>query len=419
MIRNFLRPAFIALMAGVIAPGHAQILTLVQAEELAVERDPTIAALREQAKSVAESAVADGELPDPKLKFGLVNFPTDSFSRTQEPVTQIQLGAQQTFPPGRSLRYARERGERLSQAETARAEDRRLIVLRDLRISWYETYYWARAAQIVSESRGLFEHLVRITRRRYAAGGQNQQDVFRSELELELLQDRISQVHTNEDKARADLAQWIGHEAAARSLPLDMAGAATVADRADLLASLEAHPAVAVEDARVAARRLSIKTAHEAYKPRWTVDVTYGARDGSNIDGSQRADFLSAMVLVDVPIRPGRRQDRRLAADHHAANAAVDTRAATLRRLRAMFDDSYASWRRLNERVQRYDENLLELADANVEAAFNAYQNDRGDFTQLIRARISALETRLNALRLRVDRAQSAARLDYLAGGAS
>ena len=149
------------------------------------------------------------------------------------------------------------------------------------------------------------------------------------------------------------------------------------------------------------------------------VDVTYGIRDGDNIDGSERADFLSAMLLVDIPIRQKRRQDRRLAASHHAANAAVDTRAATLRQLRTMLDDGYASWQRLNQRLERYDKSLLDLADANIEAAFNAYQSDRGDFTQLMRARISELDTRLNALRLRVDRAQAQARLMYLAGGDS
>jgi hypothetical protein len=105
----------------------------------------------------------------------------------------------------------------------------------------------------------------------------------------------------------------------------------------------------------------------------------------------ERPDLFSVMVMVDLPIFPGDRQSRRLEEEH-------------------------AAWTRTGERLERYEKLLIPRARENTEAALNAYQSERGDFTALLRARISELDTRLDALRLRVDRAKARAGLLYLAG---
>ena len=48
--------------------------------------------------SVQGTVTLSGQLPDPKLKIGVMNLPLDSFERDQEAMTQLQLGLQQAFP---------------------------------------------------------------------------------------------------------------------------------------------------------------------------------------------------------------------------------------------------------------------------------------------------------------------------------
>ena len=81
-----------------------------------------------------------------------------------------------------------------------------------------------------------------------------------------------------------------------------------------------------------------------------------------------------------------------------------------------MLLEAHADWTSLNDRVERYRSILIRRAQQNVEAALDAYQSDRGDFTQLMRARLTELDTQLKALRVEVDRAKARARLLYLAG---
>ncbi|TNF95146.1 MAG: hypothetical protein EP297_11660 [Gammaproteobacteria bacterium] len=393
---------------------HAE-LNLQQAEEIAVNEDPMLAGLREKAKAFQEQSVADGQLPDPKLKFGLMNFPTDTFHRRQEPMTQVQLGVQQMFPPGNTLEHKSKRTSYMGNVQQAKALVQELKIRREVRKAWLETWYWVEADKVVRKSQDLFNQLVNITRSRYTVGGQNQQDVIRAELELEMLGDKQTNINAMEEKNRAELARWIGSDRSADSLGSELPVLTQISEYKKLLDGLKDHPVMHAENAQVQASQQAVAIARDAYKPKWMLDMTYGAREGDNMDGSERADFASAMVMVDMPLFVDKRQDRNLAASQHRASAAKLARDTRYKDLERMLSKTHAEWVRLDERVKRYEKSLLPQARANAEASLNAYQSDRGDFTMLMRARIT-VNTRLQAMRLKVDYAKSQAGLLYLAG---
>jgi len=68
-----------AALAFAAAPLSAQILTLDAARERALARQPALTALELNARAMAEAASAEGALPDPRLKFGLLNLPARNF----------------------------------------------------------------------------------------------------------------------------------------------------------------------------------------------------------------------------------------------------------------------------------------------------------------------------------------------------
>ena len=185
-------------------------LSLQQAEQLALEADPVVNSHRASSRSYDASAIANGTLPDPKLRLGMFNVPLDSFSTTEDPATQLRVGIQQEFPRGKSNALKQQQTNWLSQAAAARADDEKLKLLMHVRDTYLNLYYQTRAASIVNETRRLFAKLVRITEDQYAAGRANQQDVIRADLELSRLDDRATKIQSNEDEYRATLAQWIG-----------------------------------------------------------------------------------------------------------------------------------------------------------------------------------------------------------------
>jgi outer membrane protein TolC len=391
-------------------------LTVDDAVQLALVRDPGVAALQARAGGFDEQAVADGQLPDPQLKIGAANFPVDTFSRTQEPMTQVQVGIQQAFPPGKTLSLRRRRTEAMSAQERAGADEQALAVRRSVRDAWLQLYYQLRSSRIIEETKGLFSQLAAIIQSYYASGRRGQQDVIEAQLELSKLDDRLIDIEAQTQAARAELAKWVGAAAAQRELPVKLPALPEPGAKGILRTGLDKHPFLEVQQERIEQARLGVALAREQYKPGWRFDLTYGIRGGQDPGRGERADFLTAMATIDLPLFREKRQDRRLAASQQQLNAALLTRDDRYRELLRMLEADYATWERLEQRQRLFRKTLLPHARQNAEAAMNAYRSDMADLTTLIRAEATELDTRLADLRVRVDHARAQARLLYLAG---
>ncbi len=118
------RSALVLFLGLFMAPAHAEgPISLEEAVRIALGAgDPTVARHEAQAAALGDTAVADGQLPDPRLMVGFVNWPTDSFDYDQEPMTQIQVGVLQRFPQGNILHFQQQRRERESSGAQAGGE---------------------------------------------------------------------------------------------------------------------------------------------------------------------------------------------------------------------------------------------------------------------------------------------------------
>lgn len=90
------------LVVPISAARAAELLSLEQAVAMALASNPSLAAIEARAQALATVPDQSGALPDPSLSLNLVNLPLDSFSFTQEAMTQFQIGISQVLPyPGK------------------------------------------------------------------------------------------------------------------------------------------------------------------------------------------------------------------------------------------------------------------------------------------------------------------------------
>ena len=394
----------------------AAVLGLEEAERLALDADPAVIASSARAAALRERAVADGQLPDPKLGIGLYNLPLDDFSLESQPTTQFRTKIMQAFPRGSTLRYRRLGTEWMSRAEQARMQLVRREIRRDLRQAFLELWYQRQATRIIDRSRELFKQLVEITRSHFATGRVSQQDVLQAQLELSRLDDRATRIDEQADVQRARLTRWIGEDAF-RPIDDQFPELPDLPTLDELRAGLTDHPAILAASARLKASQQQVRVAREQYKPGWNVGLEYRKRFGSDPGGGDRADMMAAMLTVDLPLFTDKRQDKRLSASQQQAEASRQLREQRLRELRRTLEADYARWQRLGEQETLFHERLLRESADNAEAALNAYQSGINEFTTLMRARITELDVRLQDLRVRVDRARAHARLLFLVPG--
>ena len=412
---SIIQVSSILLSASDLISINVSALDLPLAERLAIDSDPSIETFRVTALSYEDASVADDTLPDPRLRLGAVNVPLDSFDLEQEQMTQLKVGISQDFPRGDVLSIKQQQSQYLSQAALSMADDARLNVLRDVRETYLNLFYEVSAYQIVRETRQLFSELVKITESNYAAGRVNQQDVILAGLELARLDDRSTKIKAREESYRVRLSQWIG-DIAWNDIDNVFPPLPALPEEIDLNDVIPQHPLIRAESAKVNASKQMTEMARQEYKPGWSLLLDYGYRSGNNPDGSERSDFATAIVSLDVPLFTGNRQDKKVSANEKKISAARYLKDDQLRKLKQMYEKNHHLWQRLQERELLYKNSLLTAARNNTKASLKAYQSGVTEFNTLMRAEITALDVRLEDLRVRVDRAVAQANILYILG---
>jgi len=411
---------FVALATSALFawPANAQQrvpLTLAEAEDLALAAEPGELAMKAKAAALKARAVLAGELPDPTLHVGLNNFPIESGGFRTEGMTHAAIGLQQALPPGKSRSIGTRHYNWLAAEMNENAAARSRNVLTTVRNTWLDFYYWDRAHTLVAESRPFFDDLATVTRSLYSVGRKSQQDVLRAELELSRLQDRLIDIERQRARAQSALGEWVGGNAQ-RSLAPKLPSWGQVPALESLQDRLLEHPALRAADAQIEARSAGVDLADQRSKPRWVLDLGYSYREGMLSSGGPRSDFISLGVTVDLPFFRKRSVDSTLTAALHEHSAAKSVKEQTLRQMQSQLAAEHTRWRDLTRRVSLYDTRILAQARDHAEASLLAYQSDRGDFADVMRASIDYLNTRIDHIRLQVERAQSYAVLANLGG---
>lgn len=391
---------------------HENNLTLEDAENIAVCSAPEIQRLLAQAQSLAEKSVADGQLPDPKFIAGAINVPTNTFSFTQDEMTMISLGFEQAFPPGKSLKFKSQQTKALSDAILKKIEEQKINLLRSVRQSWLEVYYWKHTINILKSNQKLYQELLQATEALYSANKGIQSDVFQAQLEGSRLEDQIILATQQEKIARTQLKRWIGDDAQ-RSISSSLPHWPHPSTLESLQKILECHPTLTADAANIEAARMEVSYAKEQCKPGWVLDLSYGIRQGHMMDGAERSDMVTANATIDLPLFTKNRQSRQLKASTYQLEATYYDRQIHYKELLEDLNMRYATWESFLQREGLYEQKLSVQAKQNSLSALLAYQNTSGNLASVIRAYSNELTINLEQLQIKVECAKSRAALFY------
>lgn len=393
-------------------------LTLLEAENLAIHSSPELQKLKADSNALENQSVADGQLPDPQLILGTANVPTNSFSFTQDDMTMVNVGIQQTFPKGHSLAIKSQQTKALATAEQRKILAQKALLLRNVRDTWLDLYYWLQAAKITAQNQRIFHHLLKSTESQYSTGKGNQSDVLQLEVEASRLNDQGAQIQQRIAVLRAQLGRWIGQNQAHGSLSHRLPHFPNPLPIQVIQSRLLEHPLLEVDSADISAARDEVAFAKEQYKPGWMLDVDYGIRQGTYTGGmgGTRSNFIGAQVTVDLPIFSHNRQGKRLKAAAYRLEAQELDRDAHYKDLLNELTAQYAVFQSLSERENYYQQHLIPEATQNAKASLIAYQNTKTDLNSVLRAYSNKLTIQLEQTQIRVERDKARSALLYLEG---
>ena len=393
----------------------ADRLTLQQAEQIALTEEPGLIGQQWQSKAMIEQAIADGQHMDPRLQLGIVNLPTDTFDMNQEPVTQVLISYQQQFPPGDTRFLKQQRAQKQAELIDSKLSNRSLTIVRDVRQIYLEILYLEQAKKSIIKNKRLFAQLVEIVQSLFSVGRNNQQDLIRAQLEHSRLDDRLTKIEQQINTQRSRLSRWIGTENSLKPFEPELPYMPEVNLKTDfdsLSQHFINHPQVQEVDRQLELTRKDIQLVNESLKPGWGLTVSYGYREDAP-NGTERADFVSAMVAIDLPLFTANRQDKKRLSKEYEYQSLKSKRSEVIRQLVSELQQEINNESLLQQRLQLYSKLLLPQAKQQTQASMLAYQSDKGRFSDVMRAYIDDLNANLDEHRIAVDIRQTKAKILY------
>jgi outer membrane protein TolC len=376
---------FTAWPAGATEPP----LSLAEALKLAVSRSQQLVSQRAMVDAAHEMAIPAGELPDPKLRAGVENVPTqgqDAWSLTADFMTMSKIGLMQEFPREEKRRLKAARVERDAERGTAVIEATTLAIQRETATAWVARRFASAAEQAIDAQLAEGELNVKTLEAAYRAGKAPQSELIAAQSMLVELRNRATDAAMQTKRARIALTRYVG-DAALRPLG-DAPDFARLPDAARL-ADVDAQPELRLARVQASIAETETAIAREAKKPDWSAEVSYAYR------GAPYANMVSVMFSIDLPWSQGTRQDREHAAKLREEDAARAMLEDTQRMRAAEVQAMQAEWESARTQALRIESELVPLARQRREAALAAYRGGTGALAAVLDARRALLDAEL------------------------
>ena len=387
-----------------------ETLSLDQAIALAEKQAPQLTAQDAAVRAAANEAIRAPQLPDPQLIAGIENLPVDTgdrFSLTRDFMTMRKIGVEQMFPRKEKRRLRGAAAEADVQKEQASLATERLNVQHEVVVAWIERYVAERQRDLLVELRDESQLLATTTRAALKGGKGSSSDVLAVDGDRLQLDDRLDVAKRDVEQAQADLARWVGTDAASRPLadPPDFTELRTAPGA--LLENVGSHAALQTYTAMEARAEADVALARAEKKPDWSVEVAYAQR------GPTYSNMLSVEFRVDLPLFTTHRQDPAIAAKFAELDRVRAERESAEREHRNQTAKLLSVWTSAQKRIARSIDELLPLARQRVQTSLAAYRGG-GDLQAVISARKAEIDARTTYITQLDELARSWAALNSL-----
>ncbi len=369
--------------------------------------------------SAAESSInVNSNLPDPVLTLGLANLPTNSFSFTQEPMTGKIIGLSQAIPFPGKLSSIADVSEKDAEIVKEEIRDAKNEIVKNISQNYYELVYVRKAIDVAGENLKLLNEIAKVVRTNYSVSKASQQNLFKVELEITNLNDKIYVLKNKENSITAMLnAQLLRSQ----DVPITTGNLPAIKyykfsqKELDSL-TVQNRPFLSGIELAKNKAELQEKLAKYDYMPNFNVSVQYSQRDRIAMTNTPLADFASFMVGISLPINYGGKVSSKVEETEAMQDMYQEQYNLSLQMLNSNFGTAISKLNSLQERIKLIEEAQLPQAQQTYSAALSSYQVGQIDFINVIDAQNKLYQVETNLYRLKTDYMEEIEELKFLTG---
>jgi len=372
---------------------HAEDFSPEPLVKEALDENPELKSISFHIQSLQHKSKAVQKWMDPTLAVEYSNFPWDSWSMGESPMSGIQFKLQQTFSlPGKNARR-----EKVIKAEayamSFMLEEKRLQLAALIRRSYWNLTLVRQLAAITERHIGLIEQLVEVVRAKYQVGKVGQHDLMRLQLLQEKLKDDLADFNRQDQEVSA-----IINAALHRKVRIKIETSESFESRMALLKTTDELLQIAIEK-RPMLKALQVKTqalrlaAKQAQYERWP-DITFwlGYRIRRQAGMDNGTDQMTFGMALPLPFDYTGNAKAKYSMNISEELAYEQETELLLDRIGMELERTRLKRQRAVEKVVTYRDKLIPDAQRLRDSTLSAYQSDRADFATVYQVELQLLE---------------------------
>jgi outer membrane protein TolC len=383
--------SFLAVAA--LAPGQESRLRLEDLVQEALGRNPEILAAQKRYEALRQRPSQVSSLPDPTLSIGYNSSgnPLPFQGLGKEPIANagVMVSQELPFPGKRKLRgeiAASEAGAEFDQYLMTR-----LSVVSRLKQAYYRLAYLHGAVETLSRERDLMRQILRIGEARYSAGKAAQQDIFKAQTQLSVMETRLERLRQEIPSRQAEINSLLSRPVdVPLARPVDLTPAPLGVTLDILMAQVrENAPMLRREQKLVERTELALNLARKDYYPDYTVSGGYYYM------GSMPPMYM-ARVDFKLPAYFWRKQRAGVAEQAASVAGARHDYQAANQALSFRVKDDYLMAETSYRLMNMYSTTVVPQASLALQSSLASYETGAVDFLSVLMNFTSMLDYELN-----------------------
>lgn len=355
--------------------------------DAAIRTDPELLAQQKRVEAMRQRPRQEGALPDAMLSLGYASSggPLPGQGLGRDPTSNIGFMVTQDLPyPGkRGLMAGIASKEADAELEQYRIAERSIIAR--VKRAYHRLDHAYESIEVMESGRTQLTNLIALTRARYSTGQAAQQEIFKAQTSLALMEAKIIKMRQEQSWAQAEINSLIGQPVSTPlARPHHIEPRVLSASLDELLAAADnTSPMLAKEQKMAEARQIGVSLARKNFYPDFAIS-------GGYFNMGTMPDMYQ--FRLDIKIPRGSRGRAALAEQVHSLDQARKSYQAEERDIHWRVSERYTTAQTSWQLLKIYEDTVVPQADLAVESALASYGSGTLDSLPVLMNLMTSIE---------------------------
>ena len=356
----------------------------------ALESNPEIRAAQRRVEAARLRPGQVSSLPDPMFSVtsNSVKYPLPGAGLGREVIANIGIMASQNVPAPGKLKLRADLAYKDAEIALQQFQATEIGIAARIKAAYYKLAYAQTARRILDKNRALLQQILRVTEARYTVGKAAQQDLFKAQTQLSVVETRVLRLTQEARSAQADIGAALGRVFTSDATEMK---AFAMLDTLDELAHAADtnSPLLARERKSIQKTEVAVNLARKDYQPDYTLTAGY-------FNMGAMAPMYMLRADISVPAFYFRKQRPAVAEAVTNVRQARHLYQAADQALRLRVQDDYLALTTADKLLRIYSETVIPQAGLALESSLASYETGAVDFLSVLSNFTSVLEFEMN-----------------------